>query len=267
MSNPWFPLAILRAASLLAPADARNAWMEEWRSELWYVQPRGATRFSLGAFRDALWIRRHGPASVHFRSPASCLAMLAAVAAISLPVALRLADLAAVRTPFWQLRTADLPGACLLTLAISCLLAPAVLPTRLTTAGAQSRLRRAAFLTAKIALLQPLALCEILAWILIAPVAPFAPVINLAAWIYPLRWAFRDQQLRCPVCLRRLSHPVRLGTAANTLFEWRGAESVCSHGHGLLHAPADESQRARWLALDASWRDLFAAPASRRRAT
>ncbi len=59
MKSEWLQHIILHVASLLAPSDQRAEWLEEWRSELWYVPRRGATRFCLGAFRDALWLRRN----------------------------------------------------------------------------------------------------------------------------------------------------------------------------------------------------------------
>ena len=52
------PCAIVRAASLLTPCDRRDEWIKEWQSELWYVPPPDATRFCLGAFRDALCLRQ-----------------------------------------------------------------------------------------------------------------------------------------------------------------------------------------------------------------
>ncbi len=48
-----------------------------------------------------------------------------------------------------------------------------------------------------------------------------------------------DQQRRCPVCLRLLTNPVRIGTPSRTFLEWYGAESTCSRGHGLLHGFGD----------------------------
>ena len=59
MKTEWLQHTILRAASLLAPGDQRAEWVKEWRSELWYIPRRQAMRFSLGAFRDALWLRRN----------------------------------------------------------------------------------------------------------------------------------------------------------------------------------------------------------------
>src|SRR5277367_5315974 len=95
MKSDWPQHAILRAASLLAPPDQRAGWMEEWRSELWYVPQSRAMAFALGAFRDAFWLRRYNPSpkkrtGIHLESPLSCLALLAALAAVGLFIAVRL---------------------------------------------------------------------------------------------------------------------------------------------------------------------------------
>jgi hypothetical protein len=79
---------LLRAASWIVPADGRRAWLDEWRAELWHVHQFGrvaSLRFCLGAFPDALWLRRHDPAPrpAFLASPARCLATLAALAALA----------------------------------------------------------------------------------------------------------------------------------------------------------------------------------------
>jgi hypothetical protein len=52
-----------------------------------------------------------------------------------------------------------------------------------------------------------------------------------------LAWAFRDQQRRCPICLRRMAHPVNAGQPSRTFLAWNGTELVCERGHTLLHVP------------------------------
>src|SRR6266849_9772059 len=94
-------LAILRGAAWLVPREQRAEWLAEWRSELWSVwrtcnrEPRAATAFCLGAFKDALWLRRNSPspnACERFRlgSPLRCCLFLAVLAAASSFIAFRL---------------------------------------------------------------------------------------------------------------------------------------------------------------------------------
>ncbi|WP_263368984.1 hypothetical protein [Edaphobacter bradus] len=68
---------MLRSASLLVPVSQRDTWLEEWRSELWYVgqavlsedlpffvRERQTATFCLGAFHDALYLRRERKALI-----------------------------------------------------------------------------------------------------------------------------------------------------------------------------------------------------------
>ena len=83
---------------------------------------------------------------------------------------------------------------------------------------------------------------------------------TLVGYILGLRWALVDQRRRCPVCLRLLSNPVRIGQPSNTFLEWYGVEFICARGHGLLHVPEMPTISYRtqsWLCLDASWRSLL----------
>ena len=76
-----------------------------------------------------------------------------------------------------------------------------------------------------------------------------------------LVWAFRDQQRRCPICLRRMAHPVNVGQPSRTFLAWNGIELVCERGHILLHIPEIPTSwfgAQRWVCLDGSWQFLFA---------
>ena len=261
MKSQWLQSTILRTASLLAPGDQRAEWLAGWRSELWYIPRRGATLFCLGGFRDALWLRRNSPSPAkHLESPFSCLAFLAILAAASLFIAVWLPapDTMAHSS---HLRLRDLPEGCVAMLLLSGL---GLLAIRLAMGPHaslyplpwRSRLRRGTFLALKIALIQPIMFggfvlaCTIL-------------IANLAfnfSWILAFRWLLIDQRDRCPVCLRLLTTPVRIGSASQTFLEWYGAESTCSRGHGLLHTwemHASYSGKPEWLTLDDSWKSLF----------
>ncbi len=69
-------------------------------------------------------------------------------------------------------------------------------------------------------------------------------------------WVFDDQRRRCPVCLRRLSRPVTMGSWAS-MFEPVTTEFLCDEGHGALSlAESEIGEGDRWVSLDASWREL-----------
>ncbi len=85
-------------------------------------------------------------------------------------------------------------------------------------------------------------------------------VTSFCATLFAFRWALRDQRQRCPVCLRRLTCPVRVGQPSRNFLSWSGTELMCSGGHGLLHVPELPTSwfgAPRWLHLDPSWSGLF----------
>jgi len=120
----------------------------------------------------------------------------------------------------------------------------------------RNRLRRGIFLALKIALVQPIMLCGIAIEFVMGQLGGIAAFGLWAAIILGLRWIITDQQQRCPVCLRLLTNPVRIGTPSRTFLEWYGAESTCPRGHGLLHTsemPASYAVEPQWLSLGDSW--------------
>lgn len=127
--------------------------------------------------------------------------------------------------------------------------------------------RRWAFLWAKIALLLPISyyLSIDLAYGRTTTYSVSAEYVQLIAsftiCLFGLRWALLDQRHRCPVCLRRVTHPARVGYAGRTFLAWNGTEMICTGGHTLLHVPALPTSwfsTQRWLYLDSSWSFLFA---------
>ena len=276
MKSGWLHYTILRAASLLAPWDQRAEWVKGWRSELWYIPRRGATLFCLGAFRDALWLRRNNPSPekrtrIHLQSPLNCLAFLAALAAVSLLIAVRLPGPQLGPRPT-HLSARDLPDGCIGMFMLSCLALPVI---RLALGSSANRypipwpgrLRRGIFLALKVALMQPIMFCGFVVTLPILSI-PIANLGFVASLILAFRWVLIDQQRRCPVCLRLLTDPVRIGSASQTFLEWYGAESTCSRGHGLLHIPempASSSAKPEWLSLGDSWSGLFSQAAGGRK--
>ncbi len=131
----------------------------------------------------------------------------------------------------------------------------------------RTRLKRWSFLAAKIALIGLIAYFASLdmaywAFPRFSPSAEFLQFI--AAFVislFGLRWAVNDQSKRCPVCLRRVTHPAQVGFASCNFLGWNGTEMICTGGHALLHVPSLPTSwfsGQRWTYLDTSWDFLFA---------
>jgi hypothetical protein len=150
------------------------------------------------------------------------------------------------------------PG-CLLILVIACLVLPSITSLSLGEYPGGAGLRRWVFLAVKTGLTLASAyggsvcLAQRTEW------GGSVQVLMLGI-ILALRWVLVDQRRRCPVCLRRLAHPVHIGDSGHTFLGWNVTELVCSRGHGLLHVPevpAGWSAIQRWMRLDPSWNGLF----------
>ena len=130
-----------------------------------------------------------------------------------------------------------------------------------------STVRRWAFLLAKIALLLPIVYftsLDVAYWHTVSYSigAQYVQLISsFSMCLFGLRWALLDQRQRCPVCLRRVTSPARVGMAGRTFLAWNGTEMICASGHTLLHVPGLPTSwfgTQRWMYLDTSWRFLFA---------
>jgi hypothetical protein len=277
---------ILRTAALLVPARLREEWLSEWRTELWYAWrserehwPRGKemTAFCLGAFRDAVWLRRNAPLPRAYgsllidtrqqfpdppsaeegrllESPARCLVFLALVASANLAIASLLptahnvivpplhpdARTLAMLAPYGGNHAQrDLLLNLLTLFGVAWLIVPA---TTSLSLGDYPRnpywFRRWAFFAAKIALLLPITTLGALNLASIgSSISPLGMQAGLWIGVMTLRWALLDQRCRCPVCLRTLASPVQIGQSSRIFLEWNGTELLCLRGHGLLHVP------------------------------
>jgi hypothetical protein len=128
------------------------------------------------------------------------------------------------------------------------------------------RLYRWSFFSAKIALLLPIVYFSTLdlAYFRTAQSSQVSSSIQMISafvlFLIGLRWALSDHRQRCPVCLRRVEHPVEVGLASRTFLAWNGTEMMCMGGHTLLHIPSLPTSwfdAQRWLYLDSSWEFLF----------
>jgi hypothetical protein len=269
-------LAIIQTAALLVPAPERAEWLAEWRAELWYVNRR-ATAFCLGSIRDAFWMNRNSPAPIMRRwltleSPVKCVMFLAGLAALS--------SLLAFGEVGTEIRQGGYQDFALFFVCMGLMSLAYVLPVRPLRLGeypvnryapqGPMRLFRWVFLTVKMALvvfIGFMATCALVALVTLLPVQPARspiPALGLVAVLFGqffgLRWALRDQRERCPVCLRLLSNPTRIGNASQSFLGWYGTELVCSHGHGFLYMPGTSTswyKTQRWQYLDPTWKNLL----------
>lgn len=257
-------MMILRLAALLVPRAERPEWSREWESELWYVR-RNRLMFCLGAFlgafKDALWVRRHSPGERHafLQSPRSCLSLLSFLAALTVPWIFYLPEPPGVHSSDAIITFAFELGVALLILRVLTPVSLGEYPLAARQPNRWVRPRRWLFLTAKVALVFPIVFCGSVELTQIAGVMMLQPQAAIVGYFFAFRWLLRDQRRRCPVCLQLLTHPVRIGRSSRFLLDWNGTELMCEQGHGLLYVPGTPStfSSQRWLYLDPSWRSLF----------
>lgn len=259
-------LAIIQTAALLVPAPDRAEWLAEWRAELWYVNRR-ATAFCLGSICDAIWMSRNSSAPIARRwfgleSPVKCVMFLVGLTALS--VLLAFGPPGEPGTEIHRDGYQDLPLVCfcvgLLSLAVLSSVGPLRLgeyPVNRYAPAAPLRLLRWVFLAVKMALVVPMALCGSLALGSIMP--PLGGWVIFLGLFFGFRWALMDQRERCPVCLRLLSNPTRIGDPSQSFLGWYGTALVCSRGHGFLYVPGTSTswyETQRWQYLDPTWNTL-----------
>ncbi|HZS56870.1 MAG TPA: hypothetical protein VFA65_20865 [Bryobacteraceae bacterium] len=271
----WIYRGILRAAALLLPRSERPEWLTEWNSELWYLVSANcpaacfslkATCFCLGSWKDAAWLRRNGECHMFaprlwLRSPVLCVSFLTVLAAVTTALAFYESLL---QSPYVDRRFAL---AQLFQIAVAILILPATTPMTLGAGGAAAelpshwtRLRWWLFLVVKATLILPIVFCGTLDFGPFIASSGLRPQAMLIGYFLGFRWLLVDQRKRCPVCLRQLTNPIRIGQASSTVLDWYGTELMCEKGHGLMYVPgtlANSYSTHRWLRLDSSWRSLF----------
>lgn len=259
-------VVILRVAACIVPEGQRGEWLAEWMTELWYAMQggnrEGLTAFCLGAFGDALWKRRHAPIARYsslllnagpyvpvpplircapvLESPVRCLGAFACLAALAfLPC-----RMAPVSGPSG--------GQLFLGLLPFCAASALVMALTGSLPGEyrhhRNRAGRWSFFLAKIALL----IFAIAFGASAIPVFYLRVDAAMAGTAIAVRWSMMDQRRRCPVCLRILDNPVRMGNHSRILLEWNGTELLCLRGHGVMHVPERPAiwfTRQRWLPL------------------
>jgi hypothetical protein len=251
---------ILRLAAMIVPVSLRTEWLAEWQSELFHasVEPdmkvTRLTAFCRGAFQDAFWLwlhQMHRPQAG--ASPLSCLLILAAITG-------------AARISWWFAGPVrNYPVLSLILVVSSSTFLASINLRRIVVrhpeAPRSGITRRWLFFTVKIALI--LATLHFSLVVAVSLQAWGAIQALIVACTFAFRWALRDQQARCPVCLRLLAQPARVGVASPGFLGWSGVEMMCCQGHGLLYvpeSPTDHYHDPRWVDLDPSWGILFPPP-------
>ena len=118
---------------------------------------------------------------------------------------------------------------------------------------AQFSIRRWSFFAAKVLLLVTIVFFGIMD-LGSGHTVEIRPQAWILCFVVAFRWALMDQRRRCPVCLRRLTNPVRFGGPSQMFLDWYGTELICAEGHGMMHVPEIPSSSysaQRWVSLDA----------------
>jgi hypothetical protein len=272
---------LLHSAATLVPGAERAEWLAEWNAEIWYLlhdkrawpgSPQGgrssAIRFCLGSFRDAFWLRWNETEATRterlwLRSPIVCVVMFCILAVSTCCAAV---FECALQPPYtgWQFLLGQLLviGTAALLVRIS---TPFAFGARPVSDGVPRQAGRFCwwmFLSLKFALVVVIVFFGTLDVKPIIASGRMAPQATLIGYFVGFRWVLRDQARRCPVCLRLLTNPVRIGQPSHVMLDWYGTELICNRGHGLLHIPGTQGSSfstRRWLRLDSSWHSLFSA--------
>ncbi len=274
----------LRLISALVPGPRRSLWLREWRAELWHLRhedsathtiletPRDCLSLAYGAVADACCLRIEWLQGAARGSAGYCLTILLLLCVLCASVVWYVAG-------SWHSLQRNLVGhffGCFLFGGLPAIFVAAAtaLPRsrkcHRERASVAERLPRNTrwfvFLGAKVSL--TLLLGFLSSVVTILPLrysagrsADWAEVLMATVLVsIGLRWAFVDQDQRCPTCLRLLSEPARVGAPTHNLLDWNGTELACANGHGLLHVPEMRGSWCwfdLWVELDGTWEVLF----------
>jgi hypothetical protein len=260
--SPLAGRALLRLASLMVPQEGRDTWRRQQDAtlqSLWILAERGELPGNTTAFLTCCrgldprrWSR--GPA---FLMAVSAFALLL-IAGFTHGFAVTRSLVHALGGPPGNLKE-DRLVANLFPIAFALAVSVKAAVGRLSLAGHGWRYR--SFLLLKTLLL---ATIVPLLWIeggaalrraipnqtlrvLGGGLALTAVFVMTFGWA--VMWSLDDQRRRCPVCLQRLTMPVRIGSCAS-VFEPATTEWICETCHGsLCVCDVESGERDRWLEL------------------
>jgi hypothetical protein len=263
------------------PALVRPEWLEQWKSEIWYVHSEGATRidtwrFTLGSLNDAVVTRREFPeeSSYLVHSPGTCLLTMALlnVAMISfgllLPLSRDILSAAFRARPLLDIAHSGRGASPLhdqtvligFTFVAALIITSIRLGPQLLQRSDKNRSAMRGIGSAFLFFLAKLLLGILLVYFATLTLSSLGTQelsllqvdALLAGYIILLRWAYKDQKLRCPTCLKRLGNPVRLGRPSWILLDWNMQEYICPDGHGVMQVPAAPlmgQSTQEWIAM------------------
>lgn len=254
---------LLRGLSLMVPWLQREAWREEWFAEVWYcrhVHRREwwkVVRFAAGAVRDAFELWRNSSAQRDWSGVLIADSPWTAIAGLSGLSAVLLAAMWCTGTPDVAWRQ---PGSW--PRVVPLLVALLIIALLQAKELVDLRRKKPGFFVLKLTL----ALC--VSFCLSNLVSslwgkPGPEILMMVANTVALRWALRDELVRCPVCLRRMRNPISIGQASQTLLVGCGREIICPHGHGTMSLPELVTPSyliPRWREVEPGWEGYLAKP-------
>ena len=260
---PQFDEMLLRCVGRIVPSNERLEWSRSWHAELSYVRHHLRTRkgtmiadLSIGLTRDALWLRTESWRRAFIGTATLCLGGLFGLSLLALLMGLALTGNWHSLDTYIGSHVARSLVAGTLVVFVSFATASRGHMAKNSKIGWIDNLNRQLFLTLKI--VQVLLLAFLLSTDVSIPV--FSQIPNTSDFfqildfvllaLAGLRWALRDQELRCKQCLHLLTTPARVGRPTRNLLEWNGSEMNCKRGHGLLSVSEMETswcEASRWI--------------------
>ena len=258
-----FDRTLLRCVERMVPSGERRDWLRTWHAELWYVRHSARGRhgailadLSIGLIRDALWMRTESCRRTLVGTATLCLCSLAG---LNLLAALLGLACSGDGHPFLDYLGSHAGGSMVagaLVVFVSFSTSSRGHTAKDSKIALVDKLSRHLLLAMKVA--QVLLLAFMVSADLSKPVSEQIPNTSdffqilefVLLALGGLRWALRDQELRCRQCLYLLTTPARIGRPSRNLLEWNGSEMSCKRGHGFLSVAEMETswcEASKWI--------------------
>ncbi len=272
LSLPRFDRNLLRTVARVVPSAEREEWSRTWQAELWHVHHRSRnagmpalavlTDLSIGLIIDALWLRTESWKRTFSGTATLCLAFLFGLSLFSTLIALALTGSWHALSPYLRDQFNRSFTAAPLILFVACATASRRHIGQSSAGRKFIWLRRQLFFVSKTVhvLLVAFLLSADVCLPIHASLPNTADLLQMFCFVLlaliGLRWALRDQEQRCTMCLHSLTMPARVGRPSHNLLEWNGTELNCKRGHGLLSVPEMETswcESSHWVECKTAW--------------